>query len=204
MGILTNGIKTRKMSEELEIFEKVGKYEVYEINEDMWKEISELFSKAEQEKMGDGQYNTTFGKEASIRLFNILTNIDMTESTYEKYATKRNGRLALVQQYISEVINTYLLIAVKSVENAKLSEGLGVEKPKNRNDKVVILEQMKKNETERKAQEVVDEGIENGHIVEIGETKSIDNIDDEIADLERKIKEKKRADLLKQLKELGE
>lgn len=208
MGIL-NSIKTRKVNEELEIFEKVGKYEIYEPSNEIWSEITELFSQADQDKIEDGQYVSTFGKDATIQLFRLLTNIDMTEKVYDTYATKRNVRLMLVQQYVIEVVQTYLKLGMTTIENEKLSEELGVDKPKNRNDKTVILDQWKEKETERNTPKIIGGEIKNGNIVLAGEVKQpeiapIHNIDDEIADLERKIKEKKRADLFKQLAELGE
>lgn len=200
MGIL-NGIKTRKMDREMEVFESVGNYKVYEPDEETFKQVIDLFSEAEQDKMEDGQYVSSFGREATIQLFRLLTNIDMTEKMYDTYATKRNVRLMLVQQYIIQVVQNYLKLGMAVVENEKFAEEMEVEtKSQNRNDKTVILDKWKEKENERKAQEIVNEGIENGHIVEVGEK----SIDDEIASLERKLKEKKREELLKKLAELGE
>ena len=193
MGIL-NGIKTKKVNEEMEIFEKVGKYVVYEPSEEVWAEITDLFTQADQEKLDDGRYQTTFGKEATIKLFQLLTNIDMTEKTYDTYATKRNVRLMLVQQYIIEVVQTYLKLGMTSIENERLGEDLGVEKPKNRNDKTVILDKMRKNEAERKAKEIVDKGIETGHIVEV--------VSDHIPDVGKKVEDMTDDELDAELKRL--
>lgn len=209
MGIL-NGIKTRKVNGDLDVFETVGNYKVFEPNEEIWKQVVELFSQADQDRIEDGQYVSTFGKEATIQLFRLLTNIDMTEKMYDTYATKRNVRLMLVQQYIIEVVQTYLKLGMITIENEKLSQDIGVEsKPKNRNDKTVILEQMKKNETERKAQEIVAEGIENGHIVEVSSdhiaevSKKVDAMTDDELDIELARLEK-IAKIKKLQAELGE
>lgn len=184
---ILNGIKTRKMSEELEVFEKVGKFEVYEPNEAIWHEITELFFKADQDKTEDGQYISSFSKEATIQLFRLLTNIDMTEKMYDTYATKRNARLMLVQQYVIEVIQTYLKLGMASIENEKLSQDLGIIDPKNRNDKNVTLEQIGQHEMEGKEEQgIAADVITEGYIVTEADhiTKKIEDMTNEELDIE--------------------
>ena len=188
MGLF-NGIKTRKLDKDLVVFESVGNYKVYEPDSEIWEEIIEMFKDVEQNRNEDGEFVSTFGKESTIKLFRLLTNIDMTEKLYNEYATKRNVRLALVQQYLVQVIQSYIKLGFTAAENEKLSDDLGVEKPKNRNDKTVILEQMKQNEAKRKEEQGVVAELIEGEFVQGANsiykaTKNLEDMTDEELDIE--------------------
>lgn len=184
MGILSGfknkiiAVKTREINEELDIFEVIDdKYVVYEMYDKAIDEITEMFNQIEIEKKSDENYIREFSKESTIKLFNLLTNIEMDEYTYDRFSKKSNARLMAVKVTIEKLLTMNLNTGNTDIENNKR---LGVEsKPKNRNDKPVILEQWKEKEAERKAQEVVDKGIENGHIVEVGS--------DHIAEVSKKV-----------------
>ena len=207
MGLF-NGIKTRKIDKDLVVFESVGNYKVYEPDSEIWEEIIEMFKDVEQNRNEEGEFVSTFGKESTIKLFRLLTNIDMTERMYDEYATKRNVRLALVQQYLVQVIQNYIKLGFTAAENEKLSYDLGVEKPKNRNDKTVILEQMKQNEIERKEKQIITAETVDGELVlntnnNYKTDKNIEDMTDEELDTEMARLEKIAK--IKRLKaELGE
>ena len=140
------------------------------------------------------------GEDLVCDMFELLTNENVDEWIRGK--ERLSIKILTVSNYIKKVVADTIELVISEDEANKSLEMLGINKSQeketkktNRNDKEVILEQWKEKEMERKESQK-EEIIEQ-------ELPQVEDIDAEIERLEKKLKEKKRQELLKQLAELG-
>lgn len=128
--------------------------------------------------------------EIMVKYINLLTNIDITVDEYIKFSNKGKYKIKFItlDNVLGSLLEELMEMLNTKVETLKEDEIKEINK-KNRNDKDVILAQMKENEMERKTKEIEQQGIENGNIVIVGE-ESEDDLDnltlEELQEIERR------------------
>ena len=170
-----------------ELFNQIGEFKVYyPQTEEKMKKFIELTSKSD---IKDGEVAFT-SEDVVCEMFELLTNVDVDKCIRGK--EKLSFKLATVLNYVQEVIfDTFeLMLSQQRVDSAKERLGLDESKivtKKNRNDREVIIEQMKEIESERKNKEQEDKVLDD------------ENLDSQIVELE---KQRKILELKKQIEEL--
>ena len=128
--------------------------------------------------------------EIMVKYINLLTNIDITVDEYIKFSNKGKYRIKFItlDNVLGSLLEELMEMLNTKVETLTEDEIKEINK-KNRNDKDVILAQMKENEMERKAKEIEQQGIDNDNIVIVGE-ESEDDLDnltlEELQEIERR------------------
>lgn len=207
------GFKTKKVDfDESSLRRVIGRYEVYQPEtKEQILACAECVDGLASE--GDAMSKIPY----LVTAINSITNLEVTEDDI-RYELNRKfsdndfisilSAVQIVLMSLRDRVDTH--VELDEVLNAKgFSYEDVIEENKNRNDKTVILEKMKKNETERKAQEIVDKGIEDGHIVEVGSdhiaevSKKVDAMTDDELNAEL-VRLEKIAKIKKLQAELGE
>ena len=128
--------------------------------------------------------------EIMVKYINLLTNIDITVDEYIKFSNKGKYRIKFItlDNVLGSLLEELMEMLNTKVETLTEDEIKEINK-KNRNDKDVILAQMKENKMERKAKEIEQQGIDNDNIVIVGE-ESEDDLDnltlEELQEIERR------------------
>ena len=184
-----------------ELFNTVGEFEIY------YPSTKEKATKFEEiiSRYGEGEDNF----KVVCDLLELLTNMNVEECLIKRKDTVIESRvddvldeMLLLQDEMTKKLERKLKVAkIKS----KYAEQEAKTEKKNRNDKEIILEQMKENEMKRKeeqSEKVIQDGIKEGHIEVIEEKK-----EDEVVDLTKMSVEEleayKKELLIKQIHEIN-